>query len=183
MQSGSRLLPVLHSPLVQRLAVQHRPTLFPPSPLLPSLAPTGRQTALLRTATVRARPWRPSPDDVCRLSRGEAAKKRGTGSRAIPHRLSAEELKVFDAARKKGFLVTRGSGARSAALKGSGAHPLPNSFRQWCDARAAPCAVVMTDAGGGIGGVSSSGARDVVVVDLATLRRLETRDVSASRGC
>ena len=38
---------------------------------------------------------RPSLDDVDRLSRGEAAARRGTGSRAVPHRLNAEEMRQF----------------------------------------------------------------------------------------
>lgn len=37
---------------------------------------------------------RPTLDDVERLSRGQAAKKRGTGSRAVCHRLNESERKV-----------------------------------------------------------------------------------------
>lgn len=37
---------------------------------------------------------RPSLDDVERLSRGQAAKKRGTGSRGVCHRLNESERKV-----------------------------------------------------------------------------------------
>lgn len=37
---------------------------------------------------------RPSLDDVERLSRGQAARKRGTGSRAVCHRLNESERKV-----------------------------------------------------------------------------------------
>ncbi len=47
------------------------------------------------------RPWRPRLEDVERLSRGDAAKVRGTGSRQIPHRLNAEERELYDAAKKK----------------------------------------------------------------------------------
>lgn len=38
---------------------------------------------------------RPSLDDVERLSRGQAAKKRGTGSRGVCHRLNESERKVL----------------------------------------------------------------------------------------
>lgn len=37
---------------------------------------------------------RPSLDDIERLSRGQAAKKRGTGSRGVCHRLNESERKV-----------------------------------------------------------------------------------------
>eukprot|EP00959_Pyramimonas_sp_CCMP1952_P368609 7721296-Pyramimonas_sp.AAC.1 len=39
---------------------------------------------------------RPTLDDVQRLARGQRAKKRGTGSRGVPHRLNEEELKAFN---------------------------------------------------------------------------------------
>jgi len=44
--------------------------------------------------------WRPSLDDVQRISTGDAAKHRGTGSRAVPHRLNAEERKAYDLAKQ-----------------------------------------------------------------------------------
>jgi len=62
--------------------------------------------------------------------------------------------------RIQGFLAVRGSGYR----RGLG-HPLPNSFRQWCDAKGLPCVVVEQDPGGS--------NDDVVVVDLAPLRLLQ----------
>ena len=34
--------------------------------------------------------WRPTPDDVDRISWGKPAKRKGTGSRGIPHRLNDE---------------------------------------------------------------------------------------------
>lgn len=46
---------------------------------------------------------RPSLDDVERLSRGQAAKKRGTGSRGVCHRLNESERKV----RLEGFKFIR----------------------------------------------------------------------------
>lgn len=48
-----------------------------------------------------ARPWRPEMDDVDRLSKGGAAKRRGTGSFHIPHRLNSDERPVYEAAKKK----------------------------------------------------------------------------------
>ena len=47
--------------------------------------------------------WRPSLDDVQRISMGDAAKHRGTGSRAVPHRLNAEERKAYDLAKQVGL--------------------------------------------------------------------------------
>lgn len=44
---------------------------------------------------------RPSIDDVERLSRGEGAKRRGVGSREVPHRLNADERVQFDLAKKR----------------------------------------------------------------------------------
>lgn len=49
---------------------------------------------------------------ACRLSRGQAAKKRGTGSRAICHRLNEMERKEFELAKKMGFVQLRGTGYR-----------------------------------------------------------------------
>lgn len=40
-------------------------------------------------------------DDVDRLSKGGAAKRRGTGSFHIPHRLNSDERPVYEAAKKK----------------------------------------------------------------------------------
>ena len=54
------------------------------------------QTVCKRDATSR-----PTLDDVERISRGDAAKSRGTGSRRIPHRLNAEERKQYDIAKQK----------------------------------------------------------------------------------
>ena len=45
--------------------------------------------------------WRPSLDDVESISRGGAAKNRGTGSRRVPHRLNSEERGLYDLAKKK----------------------------------------------------------------------------------
>lgn len=121
---------------------------------------------------------RPTLDDVERISRGDAAKSRGTGSRRIPHRLNAEERKQYDIAKQKGFLTVRGTGYRKER-KGS---PLANTFRQWCDASAKMCVVIEQGFG--------SDAVDTVLVDFSTLRSDDTSKVeddckekAASLGC
>eukprot|EP00775_Hariotina_reticulata_P007501 gene7501-7711_t len=123
-----------------------------------------------------ARPWRPDMNDVDRLSKGGAAKNRGTGNFNIPHRLNADERPVYEAAKKKGYLQVRGTGYR----KGRKGNPLPNIWRQWCDAKGMGCVVIeqdMTGAGG-----------DVVVADLAPLRlrqlaqMLYPQQASAAQG-
>ncbi len=48
-----------------------------------------------------AKPWRPDMNDVDRLSRGDGARKRGTGNFNIPHRLNQDERPVYEAAKKK----------------------------------------------------------------------------------
>jgi hypothetical protein len=56
--------------------------------------------------------WRPTIDDVVRISWGKPAKQKGTGSRGIPHRLNQDERITFDLALNKGFvevLVSKGS--------------------------------------------------------------------------
>lgn len=75
-----------------------------------------------------ARPFRPGMDDVDRLSKGGAAKRRGTGSFHIPHRLNSDERPVYEAAKKKGYLQVRGTGYR----KGRKGHPICNIYRQVC---------------------------------------------------
>lgn len=108
---------------------------------------------------------RPSLDDVERISQGNAAKARGTGSRRIPHRLNAEERQQYEIAKQKGFLTLRGTGYRKER-KGS---PLANTFRQWCDAQASLCVVI--EQGFGIN------AMDTVLVDMSTLRRNSVEQV------
>ena len=78
---------------------------------------------------------RPSIDDVERISKGLAAKKRGTGSRGVPHRLNAEERIEWEIAKKKKYVVLSGSGWR----KERGDSPLANIYRQYCDAVDIPC--------------------------------------------
>lgn len=102
--------------------------------------------------------WRPSLDDVQRISCGDAARHRGTGSRAVPHRLNAEGRKQYDIAKAKGVLTLAGSGYRRER-KGA---PLANIWRQWCDAKAQPAVLLAK------GATAASG--DSVLVDLSVLR-------------
>jgi hypothetical protein len=74
--------------------------------------------------------WRPTTDDVDRISWGRPAKKKGTGSRGVPHRLNSDERVLYDLARRKGFLEISGSGWRKQRSDA----PLANTYRSWCDA-------------------------------------------------
>jgi hypothetical protein len=71
--------------------------------------------------------WRPTLDDVDRISWGKPAKKKCTGSRGVPHRLNEDERKLYDFARQKGFLEVPGSGWRKER-RGA---PLLNTYRNW----------------------------------------------------
>ena len=110
--------------------------------------PNGSQNGLRRI----------SRDDVERLSRGQPAKKKGYGSRNVPHRLNEEERSEMDRASKKGYVTLSGRGNRRAR-KGS---PLINIHRQWCDAREKPQIMLLKAIGGK--------TVDQVVVDLSPLR-------------
>lgn len=68
----------------------------------------------------------------------------------------------------QGFLAVRGSGYR----KGRRGNPLPNVYRQWCDARGRACIVIEQDAAGG--------GEDVVVADLSPLRTTQLAQVRAA---
>lgn len=114
--------------------------------------------------------WRPSLDDVQRISTGDAARHRGTGSRAVPHRLNAEERKQYELAKSKGVLVLAGSGYRRER-KGS---PLANIWRQWCDAKAQPCVLLAKG--------PTAAAGDTVLVDLSVLRLPNLSMVRPLRG-
>ncbi|KAK9813952.1 hypothetical protein WJX73_006411 [Symbiochloris irregularis] len=137
------------------------------SPAVPAclLLPLFRYSQLQARASKSASepgPWRPSLQDVEKLSKGDAAKKRGTGSRQVPHRLNTDERKLYDLAKEKKFLTLKGSGYRKER-KGS---PLANIFRQWCDANGQPCIVIQQGTG--------NDPLDTLVLDLVTLR---TQDV------
>mmetsp|Transcript_152883 Transcript_152883/g.292808 ORF Transcript_152883/g.292808 Transcript_152883/m.292808 type:complete len:328 (+) Transcript_152883:90-1073(+) len=100
--------------------------------------------------------WRPTMDDVDRISWGKPAKKKGTGSRGCPHRLNDEERGLYDIGRNKGFVEIGGSGWRRAR---SG-WPLVNTYRSWCDARSKPAIYLFKDKEG----------NDDLCVDLSPLR-------------
>lgn len=116
--------------------------------------------ALLQEGRTFKGMWRPDKQDVERISWGKPAKKKGTGSRGVPHRLNQEERQLFDQARTKGFLEVLGSAWRAQRSDA----PLMNTYRSWCDACAQVSIVVHK---------SSTGVDDAVVVDISPLR-LET---------
>jgi len=105
----------------------------------------------------RQKSWRPDVQDVERISWGKPAKKKGTGSRNIPHRLEHEyERFAFDQGRRKGYVEIIGSGWRSERRDA----PLMNSYRNLCDAKGQACISLH----------KSSTGIDEVVVDLSPLR-------------
>ena len=102
--------------------------------------------------------WRPTLNDVERISWGKPAKKKGTGSRNVPHRLNQDERFLFELARRtKGFLELDGSGYRSQRRDS----PLLNSYRSLCDARG-QVAIVLHK--------STTGVDDQIVCDISPLR-------------
>lgn len=107
--------------------------------------------------------WRPDVSDVEKISWGMPAKKKGTGSRGVPHRLNEDERRSFDQARRQGFLQVTGSSWRSQRADS----PLLNSYRSLMDARGRPMVVLhklSPDSSGGVDHV------DRLVVDLSPLR-------------
>ena len=52
--------------------------------------------------------WRPTAADVIAISWGKPAKRKGTGSRGVPHRLNDDERVLFDLAVKKGAVEIGG---------------------------------------------------------------------------
>jgi len=109
----------------------------------------------------REKCWRPTVSDVERISWGKPAKKKGTGSRGVPHRLNHDEERLlFDQARRKGFLEVAGSAWRSQRRDA----PLINSYRSLCDARGQVC-IVLHKGNTGL---------DEVVLDLSPLRLPDT---------
>ena len=110
--------------------------------------------------------WRPTFDDVDRISWGRPAKRKGTGSRGTPHRLNEEERLLYDMARSKGFVEIAGSGWRRQRSDA----PLCNTYRSWCDACAQP-AIVLHKSSDGI---------DTVVLDISPLRTPEAFETAAA---
>ena len=110
---------------------------------------------------------RPSLVDVERLSRGQAATRRGIGSRQVPHRLNADERGAYLRAIANGFAVVRGHGKRRER-KGS---PLLNTLRQRADALATPLIFVeLTNQREGV-------VNDATCVDLSPLRCIEANEL------
>jgi len=105
---------------------------------------------------------RPALDDVERISRGQAAKRRGTGSRAVPHRLNAAERIEWQIAKQRRYLQLRGTGYRNER----GDSPLANSWRNYCDALAIPCISVRR----GVRLSSTSTLVEDCVIDFSPLR-------------
>lgn len=103
--------------------------------------------------------WRPSVDDVERISWGKPAKKKGVGSRGVPHRLNNDERLKFDLALQRGFVEIDGSGWRSQRRDS----PLSNTYRSYCDAKAQPVIALHKDSEG----------IDNILVDLSPLRTPE----------
>jgi hypothetical protein len=105
--------------------------------------------------------YRPTSDDVERISRGLASKKRGTGSRAVPHRLNEEERTLYQIAQRKGFCEIGGSGYR----RERGDSPLANTWRLFSDSRGHP-SILMHKSSNAVEG-------DEVFLDLSPLRLLK----------
>jgi len=109
--------------------------------------------------------WRPTVDDVIRISWGKPAKKKGTGSRGVPHRLNTEEREIFDRGVTKGFIELGGSGWRRQRRDS----PLVNTWRSFCDSKRQPFLAVFKDSQG----------IDDVTLDLSPLRLHLREEVSA----
>jgi hypothetical protein len=109
--------------------------------------------------------WRPTKGDVDAISWGRRAKKRGTGSRGVPHRLNDDERTQFDVGRARGFVELRGSGWRRQRSDA----PLRNTYRSWCDATAV-AAIFVHKGGDGL---------DEVVIDFSPLRAPEQFEAAA----
>lgn len=132
-----------------------------PLPLIPfNRIPSHPTFTSSKVRMLSAGSHRPNLDDVDRLSRGQAAKRRGTGSRAVPHRLNAEERQSYQRAIQCGFLTLGSNLGSRRERKGS---PLFNIWRMWNDAQSLPAIFFIR-----------RGTRlpsDQVWVDLSTLLR------------
>jgi hypothetical protein len=134
------------------LSLAFAPLLKPPASSISTIFPA----VLYSTSTRACTTWRPTVDDVIRISYGKPAKNMGTGSRGVPHRLNADERELFDIASRKGFLAVSGSGHRRERA-GS---PLVNTWRSFCDA-SAQASITIFKCSTGI---------DSVVLDVSPLR-------------
>lgn len=113
--------------------------------------------------------WRPNREDVDRISRGQAAKQRGTGSRAVPHRLNEEERRSYEQAIEQGYVSLGSNAGHRRERKGS---PLFNTWRMWCDARGVP-AIMFVKRG-------QRRPLDEVWIDLSVLRGQFPGDASSA---
>ena len=98
--------------------------------------------------------------NILRISYGQAARRRGVGSRAVPHRLNAAERKEWDLAKERRYLQLRGTGWR----KERGDSPLANIYRNYCDAVAVPCISIRR------GVQSGQLLYDELIVDFSPMR-------------
>ncbi|CAM6089786.1 unnamed protein product [Calypogeia fissa] len=138
------------------------------------------------TVALAAAPVRWNLDDVERISRGRPSKAK-TGSRAVPHRLNAEERKdaappyppgemvledriigsccnlAFELAKKRGYVTQQANSRR---------YPLINTYRNYCDALDFLC--IRIEQG-------TTGFTDQVVIDFTPLH-LSTADLSTLRA-
>jgi hypothetical protein len=106
--------------------------------------------------------FRPSLDDIERISRGQASKNRGVGSRVVPHRLNESERKEWEISKRRRFVCLRGTGWR----RERGDSPLANSFRNYCDALGIPNINFLR-------AIGVDKAIDTVIVDFSTLRDVD----------
>eukprot|EP00629_Pelagomonadales_sp_RCC1024_P019189 CAMPEP_0119290230 /NCGR_PEP_ID=MMETSP1329-20130426/40407_1 /TAXON_ID=114041 /ORGANISM="Genus nov. species nov., Strain RCC1024" /LENGTH=138 /DNA_ID=CAMNT_0007291045 /DNA_START=79 /DNA_END=491 /DNA_ORIENTATION=- len=122
---------------LQRAAAMHRTT--PPQRAAAlhrtnSLRAASTAAPLAAPADKRVAKARPSKDDVDRISWGKPSKKKGVGSRGTPHRLNAAERDEYERAKRRGYVECAGSAWRAERRDA----PLLNTWRNWCDAVAAP---------------------------------------------
>jgi hypothetical protein len=110
---------------------------------------------------------RPTLDDVERISMGKAAKRRGTGSRNVPHRLNEMERKEWELAKTRKYLLLRGTGWR----KERGDSPLANIYRNYCDS----LGIMAISVTRGL-----AGCLDTVTIDFSPLREINVKDLAES---
>ena len=111
--------------------------------------------SITSSITMKQKVFRPSLNDVDRISLGKGAQRRGTGSRYVPHRLNQDERQLYNHAKENNYLVVKGTAYRRRR-KGS---PLCNTFRQRCDALEQLCIVIEKYTSG-----------DRIKIDFSTLR-------------
>lgn len=144
-------------------------------PLVVSLRPpitALRSPSSIRSSSALCASVRPSLDDIERISKGQKAKKRGVGSRAVPHRLNEQERKEWDIAKTRGFVSLRGTGWRDKR----GDSPLANIYRNYCDCRNQLCISVKR----GIFIDDKNTIGDEVIIDFSPLRKIDVQSEAAT---